>query len=97
MPKLQQATKDDPTLEPPAVTMSRFWTAKNDFKQAQEWLDKAIKAEPNSIRAHVAYANWLIQQKMVEQAKLHVETAAKLRPDDPRVLMLQELIRKLDK
>jgi Tfp pilus assembly protein PilF len=95
--ELQQAAKDEPTLEPPAVTMGRFWTAKNDFKQAREWLDKAITAEPNSVRAHVVYADWLLRQKMVEEAKLHVESAAKLRPGDRVVLELQEWIRKLDK
>jgi uncharacterized protein (TIGR02996 family) len=95
--ELQQAVKDDPNLEPPTVTMGRLWTMKGDFKQAREWLDKAIKAEPNSIRVHLAYADWLLQQNEVEQAKIHAEAAAKIKADDPEVLKIQGLIARVQK
>src|SRR5262245_22513886 len=76
--ELQQAVKDTPALKPPAVTMAELWTAKGDTKKAREWMERAVKAENNSARVHLAYADWLLAQNEVPQAKIHVETAEKL-------------------
>jgi uncharacterized protein (TIGR02996 family) len=95
--ELQTAVKDDPTLEPAAVYLAKLWANKGDSKLAREWLDKAIKAEPNSLRVHLAYADWLLQQNEIEQAKLHAEAAAKVRPEDTDVLRLQGLVARIQK
>ena len=55
------------------------------------------KAEPNSIRVHLAYADWLLQQNEVEQAKIHAEAAAKIKADDPEVLKIEGLIARVQK
>jgi tetratricopeptide (TPR) repeat protein len=89
--ELQQAVKDDSTLDSPNITMGRLWTMKGDAKKAREWLEKATKADPASPRVHLAYADWLLQQNEIEQAKIHADTAAKIKADDPEVLKIQGL------
>jgi tetratricopeptide (TPR) repeat protein len=93
--ELIQAVKDDTVLEPPTVSMARLWNAKGDMKKAREWFEKAVKGEPNSARVHVAYADWLMQQNEIEQAKLHIDQAAKINANDPEVQKFQGLIARI--
>lgn len=95
--ELQQAVKDDATLDPPTVRMAQLWSAKNDPKLARDWFNRAVKAEPNSIRVHLAYANWLLQQNEMPQAKIHTETASKIDGNAADVLKLQGLIARIGK
>ena len=96
--EFQSAAKDAPKkVEAPTVTMGRLWTAKGDFDKAREWLDKAIKAEPNSYKVQLAYADWLLQQNDSEKAKDHADAAAKLQPNDTEVLKVQGLIARIQK
>jgi tetratricopeptide (TPR) repeat protein len=67
------------------------------MKKAREWLDKAIKQEPNNARVHIAYGDWLLQQNEIEQAKLHVDAAVKIKADDVEVKKLQGLIARIQK
>jgi uncharacterized protein (TIGR02996 family) len=90
--ELQTAVRDDPSLDPPTVAMGKLWTAKGDAPKAREWLDRAIKAEPNSARVHLAYADWLLQQNETEPAKIHADTAAKIKADDVEVQKIQGLV-----
>ena len=43
---LTQAVKDEPALEPAAVSMGWLYTQKGDPKKAEEWFDYARKVEP---------------------------------------------------
>jgi len=95
--ELTQAAKDDATLEPAAVTMGRLWTEKGDVKKAREWLDRAIKADSNSMCVHLAFTNGLLQQNEIDQAKIHADAAALLKPDDADVMKLQGLIARVQK
>lgn len=95
--ELQQAVKDDPTLDPPTVFMAQLWALKSDSKMAREWFEKAIKAEPNNIRVHLGYCNWLLQQNEVPQAKLHADAAAKLDAESIDVLKAEGLIARIVK
>jgi len=95
--ELQQAVKDDATLDPPTVRMAQLWAAKNDAKLSREWFEKSVKAEPNSIRVHLSYANWLLTQNEIPQAKIHGDTAAKIDANSPDVLKLQGLIARINK
>ena len=95
--ELQQAVKDDATLDPPTVFMAQLWSMKGDSKLAREWFEKAIKAEPNNLRVHLAYANWLLQQNETAQAKLHVDAAAKIDANSLDVLKAQGLVARIVK
>ena len=60
---LTQAVKDNPALEPAAVSMARLFSQKGDSKKAEEWFDYAQKFDPKSarvhtVRAHVALRAW---------------------------------------
>lgn len=95
--ELQQAVKDDPTLDPPTVYMAQLWSMKNDSKMARDWFEKSIKAEPNNLRVHLSYCNWLLQQNETPQAKLHAEAAAKIDANSIDVLKAQGLIARMEK
>jgi tetratricopeptide (TPR) repeat protein len=95
--ELQQAVKDDPTLDPPTVSMAQLWAEKADAKAARDWFEKAVKAEPNSVRVQLGYANWLLQQNEIEQAKIHSDMAAKLDGNSVDVRKLQGLISRITK
>ena len=95
--ELQQAVKDDATFDPPTVRMAQLCGGKNDAKLSREWFEKSVKAEPNSIRVHLSYANWLLTQNEIPQAKIHGDTAAKIDSDSPDVLKLQGLIARINK
>ena len=41
---LKTAFADDPTLDPPELTMAQLWTGKADFGKADEWFGKAVAA-----------------------------------------------------
>ena len=45
---LTQAVKDEPALEPAAVSMAFLYSHKSDSKKAEEWFDYARKVEPAS-------------------------------------------------
>jgi tetratricopeptide (TPR) repeat protein len=90
--ELLAAVKDDPNLEPPAVSMGRLWTAHGDVKKAEEWMQKAVQKEPNSARVHAAFGQWLLDQGRVPEAKIHVETAAKIDPKSRDAQRLRGLI-----
>ncbi len=94
--ELVQAVKNDPALDPPTVTMARLWNTKGDMKKAEEWFERAVKAEPNNARVHVAYADWLMQQNKIQQAKLHIEQAAKISTNDPEVQKFQGMIARIE-
>ncbi len=95
--ELQQAIKDESTMESPSVQMARLWAAKGDTKKAREWFDKAIKSEPKSLRVHLAYADWLVNQNEVEQAKLHCDAAEKIDATSTDVTKLKGLIARIQK
>ena len=44
--ELQQAQKDDPTLDPPAILMARLSTEVGELKKAGEWVEYATKTAP---------------------------------------------------
>lgn len=95
--ELQQAVKDEPSLESPSVQMARLWAAKGDGKLAREWFNKAIKGEPNSLRVHLSYADWLLNQNEVDQAKLHCDAAAAIDANSTDVTKLKGLISRIQK
>ncbi len=77
---LQTAFKDDPTLDPPELTMAQLWNAKQDFTKADEWFNKAVTAHANSAKVHRGLASYLLDRGRLDTAKLHLAAAQKLEP-----------------
>lgn len=90
--ELNAAVKDDASLEPSALTMGRLWSEKGDYKRAAEWMQKAVEREPNNMRVHLVYGQWLLEQSRPEEAKLHADLAAKLDPKSKDVEKLRGLL-----
>ncbi len=102
--ELKQACSDDKTthnedskLDTPDVYMARFWADKGDNPKAREAFEKAVKAAPTNLRAHIAYADWLMQKNEYTEAKARVEAAAKIKADDLEVKKFQGLIARVFK
>jgi Tfp pilus assembly protein PilF len=89
---LTQAVKDAPALEPPAVWMANLYSQKGDFKQAEEWFDRAQKAEPKSARVRLAHAKWLLERGRPTDAHAEIDEAAKLDPASKETARVQGLI-----
>jgi tetratricopeptide (TPR) repeat protein len=95
--QLEQAAKEDGSLESAPITMGWLYTRDRDLKKAREWLDHAIKIAPESVAARVAMTSWLLEQGRADEALAHAETAARLDPKSnavKRVLGLTTRARK---
>jgi len=77
---LQTAYKDDPTLDPPELSMAVWWTQKGEFPKADEWYSKAIKAHNNSAAVHRGFTGYLLDRGRIGAAKDHLAAAQKIEP-----------------
>jgi tetratricopeptide (TPR) repeat protein len=77
----QAARKDDPTLSPPELEVAQLWARKGDFAKADEWFEKAARADPNSARVHRAYGGYLLDRGKPDAAKSHLAVAEKAEPN----------------
>jgi Tfp pilus assembly protein PilF len=87
-----QAVKDEPALEPAAVSMALLQTRKGDFKKAEEWFDYARKFEPKSARVRLDHARWLLDQGRASDARAEIDEALKLDPASKEAQKVQALI-----
>ena len=78
--ELTTARKDDPTLDPPELTMAQLWAEKPDFAKADEWYGKAARAHPTVANVHRGYAGYLLDRGRLDAAKAPVEAAIKIDP-----------------
>jgi tetratricopeptide (TPR) repeat protein len=89
--ELQQAVKDDPSLEPPATTMGRLFAEARNSAKATEWMEIGVREAATDARAHAGYANYLLDQEQAEKAKAEAEKAAQLAPDSEEVKVVRGL------
>ncbi|MFO0825247.1 MAG: tetratricopeptide repeat protein [Gemmataceae bacterium] len=94
---LQTAVKDDPTLDPPQMSMAQLWTAKHDFAKADEWYSKAVAAHPNSAKVQRALAGYLLDRGRIDTAKAHLTAAQKLEPTAKETKALAGLVARYTK
>jgi tetratricopeptide (TPR) repeat protein len=95
--ELQAAVKDDATLEPPELSMCWLFSAVGNLAKAGEWIDYAIKIAPLSQEVQMGMAAWLIERGRGEEAKSHVDAAAKLGPTSVGLTRLAGLAARLRK
>jgi tetratricopeptide (TPR) repeat protein len=88
--ELVKASEADATLDPAAVTMGWLYTRDRDrdLKKGGEWMEYAVKLAPESVKARIGIASWLLEQGRADEAKAHVEAAAKLDPKSNEVRRL---------
>jgi tetratricopeptide (TPR) repeat protein len=87
--ELLKAAEGDPAIEPPAITMGWLYTGRRDPKKAGEWMDYAVKADPDSLRVRMGVASWLLEQGRAEEAQSQAEAAAKL---DPKSIEVKRML-----
>jgi tetratricopeptide (TPR) repeat protein len=87
--ELQQAFKDDPALEQPALSMGWLYTRAGNPKKAEEWIAFALKAAPNDAHVRTDAAGWYVEQGRADDAKTQAEAATKL---DPRSVEAQKML-----
>ena len=62
---------------------------RQQYPDANIYLDKAVALQPGSLAAQKAYAQGLIATRNYRSATFHAEAAARISPEDIEVLMLQ--------
>lgn len=90
--EIEQASKADPKLDPPALTLGWLYTKEKDLKRAEEWMNYAVKAYPKSVPVRLAVASWFLEQGRGDDAKAQVDAAAKLDPKSTEARRLLGLI-----
>jgi tetratricopeptide (TPR) repeat protein len=78
--ELQRAAEQDGTLEPAAITMGRLSAQAGDPKKAEEWMDYAVQAAPDSLAVRLGLATWLLEQGRAEAAQAQAAAATRLDP-----------------
>lgn len=79
--ELQQANTDEPEVEPAGVLMARLYNnkamqerdvpkQKELIAKAKEWFEYALKTDPKSYKAHIAYAIWLFDMNYMDKSFL---------------------------
>jgi tetratricopeptide (TPR) repeat protein len=90
--ELQQAHALEPTLEHPAVSMGLMWTQKKDPKQADTWMQRALKEDSKTVRTRLAVAAWLLDQGRADEAAIQADAALRTEPASVDVRRLRGLI-----
>jgi tetratricopeptide (TPR) repeat protein len=90
--ELERAAKDDPALDPAALTMGWLFTAAGDLKKAEEWMNYAVKLAPDSVAVRFGFASWLLEQGRGDEAAAQAEAAARLDPASNAARRLTALV-----
>jgi uncharacterized protein (TIGR02996 family) len=92
--ELEQAVKDDPTLEAVPVSLGWMYSQRGDQAQAARWFEQAVAAQPDDAQVRLAMATWLVQQGKGEAAQEHLDRAQQVAPDlVPAKLLRASLLR----
>ena len=89
---LKAAVAEDPTLDPPELTMAQLWVQKADLPKAEEWLKKAVAAAPNVAKVQRAYAGFLLDRGRIEDARAPLAAALKIDPAAPETKAMAGLL-----
>jgi tetratricopeptide (TPR) repeat protein len=76
--ELQQAVNQDGALEPATIMMGWLYAKAANPQKAEEWMDYAVKAAPESVAVHKGRAAWLLEQGRADEAQTQAQTAARL-------------------
>ena len=86
-----KAAEADTSIDPAAITMGWLYTRNRDLKKGGEWMEYAVKLAPESVKARIGLASWLLEMGRADEARTHAEAAAKLDPKSNEVRRLMGL------
>jgi tetratricopeptide (TPR) repeat protein len=89
---LTRAHELDPNADAPLVSMAQLAAQNGDAVAAGDFLERAVKADPKSVKVRVAQARWLIDAEKVDAAKAVIAEAKKIDPASKDVERLNGLI-----
>ena len=75
----EAATLDENVLTPEAQ-LARFYHEFGDQKNAQIWIDGAIKVAPKDVRTRLVAAQWYLETNQLEKASKEAQEATQLDP-----------------
>jgi len=91
----QSAFKNDPGLLHPFIQIAMQYMDRHDNGRAQQYFEKAVAADPNGVRTHLAFVEFLLLKGDVEGAKLHADMAARLDANSTEVRQAQGVIARM--
>ncbi len=77
---LREAAALDANVLTPEAQLARFYHEFGDQKNAQIWLNNAVKIAPNDVRTRLVAAQWYLETNQLEQAAKESEAATRLDP-----------------
>ncbi len=78
---LEKAHELDDRLMPAAVVLGSLYEKADNREKAAEWMQYAVRKEPNDVRTRLGMARWLWQTGQLDEAKKHAEKALELDPN----------------
>lgn len=92
-----QATPPSPpeTVIDQYIRRAQILIEKNNFPQARVELQDALKLEPNNSRCHSLMGVVYLKQNQLTMAKVHVNKALQLNPQEPMALKCKQLLEQL--
>jgi tetratricopeptide (TPR) repeat protein len=83
---LRKAKEANDDVLTPEAQLARFYHEFGDQKNAQIWMDQALKKAPKDVRTHLVAAQWFLESGQLDKAAQEAATAMKL---DPKSLEAQ--------
>ncbi len=77
---LREAAALDENVLTPEAQLGRFYHEFGDQKNAQIWIDNAIKIAPNNLRTRLVAAQWHLETNQLQAAAREAAAATKLDP-----------------
>src|SRR5262249_48703301 len=93
--EMEQAVREDPKLEPAALTLGWLYAELGQRDKAAQWLETAVRNAPDDFPAHLGPARWFWEQNRAEEARRAAEAAVRLAPDAQDTRFLRGLIARI--
>lgn len=77
---LREAATLDENILTPEAQLARFYHEFGDQKNAQIWIDAAIKVAPKDVRTRLVAAQWYLETNRLEKASVEAQEATQLDP-----------------
>ena len=69
MVELRQASLDDPSLDPPGITLGWYLTQLGKTGPALATMSEAVRLAPMDLRARLGLATWLLKHERLDEAR----------------------------
>ena len=85
---LKHAVELDPAMVRPLLALANIYFAQHELKQAAEWFERAIKADPDSPDIRVVHGQFLFVTGTPEEGQKEFRKAVELSPDQEQIRLV---------